>query len=146
NGQRVIYEGETFVNQLIDYDSAKSGRAFDPATLEPFSLRLDDLDVSYITPDDGNNNAIGQVKDFVASMTLTNPDGTESSEVIRVNHPLRVHGSPVYLLANGYAPTLSIKNASGEVVFEESVPFIPQGADPNLTSIGVVKVLNGLTD
>ncbi len=146
NGQRVITEGETFVNQLIDYDSAKSGRAFNPSSLEPFSLRLDDLDVSYITPDDGNNNAIGQVKNFIASMTLTTPEGAESSEIIRVNHPLRVHGSPVYLLANGYAPTLSIKNADGEVVFEESVPFIPQGADPNLTSIGVVKVLNGLTD
>ncbi|MGO3147798.1 MAG: cytochrome c biogenesis protein ResB [Leucobacter sp.] len=145
NGQRVIYEGETFVNQLIDYDSAKSGRAFNPESLEPFSLRLDDLDVTYMTPDDGNNNAIGQVKDFIASMTLTGPDGTESSEVIRVNHPLRVHGSPVYLLANGYAPTLVVKNAEGETVFNESVPFIPQG-DPNLTSIGVVKVLNGLTN
>lgn len=146
NGQRVIYEGETFVNQLIDYDSAKSGSAFNPETLEPFSLRLDDLDVTYMTPDDGNNNAIGQVKDFIASMTLTTPDGVESSEVIRVNHPLRVHGSPVYLLANGYAPTIVVKNADGETVFDESVPFIPQGADPNLTSIGVVKVLNGLTD
>src|SRR5690606_30103014 len=116
-----------------------------PESLEPFSLRLDDLDVSYMTPDDGNNNAIGQVKEFIASMTLTAPDGTTSDEIIRVNHPLRVHGSPVYLLADGYAPTLVIKNAEGEIVFSESVPFIPQG-EPNRTAIGAVKVLNGLTN
>lgn len=145
NGQRVLYEGETFVNQLGDYDSAKSGRFFSSDTLDPFTLRLDDLDVSYMTPEEGNNNAIGQVKDFIASMTLTTPDGKESKEVIRVNHPLRVHGSPVYLLANGYAPEISIRNAKGVEVFREPVPFIPQG-DPNLTSLGVVKVLNGLTD
>src|SRR5690606_22108598 len=64
-------------------------------------------------------------------------------ETIRVNHPLRVHGSPVYLLTNGYAPKLTVKNSAGETVFQESVPFIPQ--DTNLTSIGVVKVLDGLT-
>ena len=148
NGQRVLYEGESFVNQLMDYDSAKSGRAFDSETLEPFSLRLDDLDVNYITPDDADAspNSIGQVREFIASMTLTDPEGNETAETVRVNHPLRVHGSPVYLLANGYAPTIVVRNAAGDVVFNESVPFIPQGSDPNLTSLGVVKVLNGLTD
>ncbi|GAA1585136.1 cytochrome c biogenesis protein [Mycolicibacterium mucogenicum 261Sha1.1M5] len=148
NGQRVLYEGESFVNQIIDYDSANSGRAFSSDTLEPFSLRLDDLDVNYITPDDedASPNSIGQVREFIASMTLTDPEGNESAEEIRVNHPLRVHGSPIYLLANGYAPTIVIRNADGEVVFQESVPFIPQGADPNLTSLGVVKVLDGMTN
>ncbi|KAM9863281.1 cytochrome c biogenesis protein ResB [Leucobacter sp. BZR 635] len=148
NGQRVLYEGESFVNQLIDYDSANAGRAFRSDTLEPFSLRLDDLEVNYITPDDADAspNSIGQVREFIASMTLTDPQGNESAEEIRVNHPLRVHNSPIYLLANGYAPTIVVRNAADEIVFEESVVFIPQGADPNLTSLGVVKVLNGLTD
>lgn len=148
NGQRVLYEGESYVNQLIDYDSATAGRAFKSDTLEPFALRLDDLEVNYITPDDpdASRNSIGQVREFIARMTLTSPAGEESKEEIRVNHPLRVHGSPIYLLANGYAPKIVIRNAADEVVFDESVVFIPQGADPNLTSLGVVKVLNGLTD
>ncbi|KUF07464.1 cytochrome c biogenesis protein ResB [Leucobacter sp. G161] len=148
NGQRVLYEGESFVNQIIDYDSANSGRAFRSDTLEPFALRLDDLEVNYITPDDADAspNSIGQVREFIASMTLTDPEGNATSEEIRVNHPLRVHGSPIYLLANGYAPTIVVRNAADEIVFQESVPFIPQGADPNLTSLGVVKVLDGLTD
>lgn len=147
NGQRVLTEGESFVNQVLDYDSANSGRAFSADSLEPFALRLDKLDVDYISPDDPDaaSHTIGQVREFRASMTLTTPDGTQSEELIRVNHPLRVHGSPVYLLANGYAPTITVKNSDGEIVFSESVPFIPQG-DSTLTSLGVVKVLDGLTD
>lgn len=142
NGQRVLVEGETLLNQLIDYDSATSGTYFDPSTLEQFSVRLDSFDVDYITPDDGNTRAIGEVREYRANMTLTSVDGTESKELIRVNHPLRVHGAPVYLIANGYAPTLTVRDPEGTVVYQESMPFIPQ--DSNLTSLGVVKVPFGL--
>ncbi len=144
NGQKVLVEGETLVNQLIDYDTVNSGRSFDTASLEPFSLRLNSLDVTYMTPDDGNVSAIGQVKDYTANMTLIETDGEESAHTIRVNHPLRVHGSPVYLIANGYAPLLTIRNAEGTVVYSEAMPFIPQ--DTNMTSLGVVKVPYGIED
>ncbi|UOQ58964.1 cytochrome c biogenesis protein ResB [Leucobacter rhizosphaerae] len=142
NGQKVLIEGETLVNQLIDYDTVNSGRSFDTSSLEPFGLRMNSLEVTYMTPDDGNVSAIGQVRDYTANMTLLETDGSESEEVIRVNHPLRVHGSPVYLIANGYAPTLTVRNAEGTIVYSESMPFIPQ--DTNMTSLGVVKVPHGL--
>ncbi|MBO1805021.1 cytochrome c biogenesis protein ResB [Leucobacter ruminantium] len=144
NGQKVLVEGETMVNQLIDYDTVNSGRSFDTESLEPFSLRLDGLDVTYMTPEDGNVSAIGQVKDYTASMTLIDPDGSESEHTIRVNHPLRVHGSPIYLIANGYAPKITVRNAEGTVVYSEAMPFIPQ--DTNMTSLGVVKVPYGIMD
>lgn len=144
NGQRVLVEGETFVNQLIDYDSATSGTYFDPATLEPFVLSLDSFDVDYITPESGNVRALGQVIEYRAEMTLTSPDGTVTEDTIRVNHPLRVHGSPVYLIANGYAPTVTVRDPEGTVVYSESMPFIPQ-EDMNLTSLGVIKVPYGLS-
>ncbi|MBN6750985.1 cytochrome c biogenesis protein ResB [Micrococcus luteus] len=145
NGQKVLIEGETMVNQLIDYDTATSGRSFDSSSLEPFSLRLDTLDVTYNTPDDGNVQAIGLVKDYTANMTLISPEGDESEHVIRVNHPLRVHGSPIYLIANGYAPKITIRNAEGTVVYSEAMPFIPQD-NLNMTSLGVVKVPDGIVD
>ncbi|QAB18851.1 cytochrome c biogenesis protein ResB [Leucobacter muris] len=145
NGQKVIVEGETLINQLIDYDTATSGRSFDSSTLEPFSLRLDSLDVSYNTPDDGNIDAIGLVKDYVANVTLSDGAGAESDHTIRVNHPLRVHGSPIYLIANGYAPQITIRNAEGTVVYSEAMPFIPQD-NLNMTSLGVVKVPHGIVD
>lgn len=144
NGQKVLIEGETMVNQLIDYDTANSGRSFDDSSLEPFGLRLNELSVEYMTPEDGNVQAIGQVKDYTADMTLIDPDGETSEEQIRVNHPLRSHGSPIYLIANGYAPTLTVRDADGEVVYSESMPFIPQ--DNNMVSLGVVKVPYGLVD
>ena len=62
----------------------------------------------------------------------------------KVNEPLRVHGTDVYLLGNGYAPTITVRDPDGEVVFTDSVPFLPQ--DANLTSIGVVKVPDGLEE
>ncbi|MDI6023718.1 cytochrome c biogenesis protein ResB [Leucobacter sp. UT-8R-CII-1-4] len=144
NGQRVLVEGESFVNQLIDYDSANSGTYFSPTELEPFTMKLNDFEVDYITDEDGNDVAVGQVSEYRANVTLTTPDGQQNDDVIRVNHPLRVHGSPVYLLANGYAPTVTIRNAEGEVVYSESMPFIPQ-EDLNLTSLGVLKVPYGIS-
>ena len=40
NGQKVLIEGETLVNQLIDYDTVNSGRSFDTNSLDPFGLRM----------------------------------------------------------------------------------------------------------
>ncbi|WP_053387221.1 cytochrome c biogenesis protein ResB [Leucobacter japonicus] len=146
NGQKVLVEGETMVNQLIDYDTVNTGRGFDSSSLDPFGLTLDSLDVTYVTPDDGNTHAIGQVRDYTANLQLIDPEtGDESPETIRVNHPLRVHGSPIYLIANGYAPRITIKNAEGTVVYSEAMPFIPQN-NMTMLSLGVVKVPFGLQD
>lgn len=146
NGQKVLVEGETMVNQLIDYDTVNTGRGFDSSSLDPFGLTLDSLDVTYVTPDDGNTHAIGQVRDYTANLQLIDPEtGEESPETIRVNHPLRVHGSPIYLIANGYAPRITIKNAEGTVVYSEAMPFIPQN-NMTMLSLGVVKVPYGLQD
>ena len=146
NGQKVLVEGETMVNQLIDYDTVNTGRGFDSSSLDPFGLTLDSLDVTYVTPDDGNTHAIGQVRDYTANLQLIDPEtGEESPETIRVNHPLRVHGSPIYLIANGYAPRITIKNAEGTVVYREAMPFIPQN-NMTMLSLGVVKVPFGLQD
>ena len=35
SGQRVLVEGQTFVNTLLAYDSFNPGRFFNPATLDP---------------------------------------------------------------------------------------------------------------
>ncbi|SDQ07098.1 cytochrome c biogenesis protein ResB [Leucobacter chromiiresistens] len=146
NGQKVLVEGETMVNQLIDYDTVNTGRAFDSSSLDPFGLKLDSLDVTYVTPDDGNTAAIGQVRDYTANLELIDPENGEvSDETIQVNHPLRVHGSPIYLIANGYAPRITVKNAAGTVVYSEAMPFIPQD-NMTMTSLGVVKVPYGITD
>ena len=63
---------------------------------------------------------------------------------VKVNDPLDIGGTEVYLLGNGYAPTITVRDPDGKVVFTDSVPFLPQ--DANLTSLGVVKVPDGLAE
>lgn len=141
SGQRVVVEGQSFVNTLAAYDSFNPGRFFDDANLEPYRLSLEELDAVYETQ---NQEAIGQAIDFTAHVSVQEQGGAAEQGVVKVNEPLRVHGTDVYLLGNGYAPTITVRNPDGDVVFTDSVPFLPQ--DANLTSIGVVKVPDGLDE
>ena len=147
-GQRILVEGQTFVNGLVSYSSFTPGRFFDEAELRPYAITLDGLDVDYA---EGTSLTTG----YTAHVTLLEPGGEPRPETVRVNAPLRLGaggalggfgagllGDDVYLLANGYAPTIVVRDAEGREVFRDAVVFIPQ--DQNLTSIGVVKVPDGL--
>jgi cytochrome c biogenesis protein len=57
---------------------------------------------------------------------------------------LRIEGTDVYLLGNGYAPTVTVRDPEGNVIFTDSVNFLPQ--DKNLTSLGVIKLPDGLKE
>jgi cytochrome c biogenesis protein len=141
SGQRVLVEGQGFTNNLAAYDSFNPGRFFTDSQLTPYSLTLDDLAAVY---EQTNLNALGQPIDYTASVTTTQRDGATQQSQVKVNEPLSVGGTNVYLLGNGYAPTITVKNPAGEVVFTDSIPFLPQ--DANLTSVGVVKVPDGLSE
>jgi cytochrome c biogenesis protein len=135
-GQTVITEGDGFVNSLgLGYTSFNPGRFVDTEGLTPYSITLDQFDVSYAAP--GTPGA-GQAGDFVANVTTRFPGQDPVDQDIRVNHPITMAGDRVYLMGNGYAPTITVRNADGDVVFSESVPFLPQST--TMTSQGVVKV------
>jgi cytochrome c biogenesis protein len=138
SGQRVLVEGDTFVNNLASYDSIAPGPLFFEDELKPFSLTLDDFEVVY---DLRNRQNLGQPVDFIASVTLD--DGVlELSDEIRVNHPLAVPGANVYLTGNGYAPVVTLTDGEGNVAFSGPVVYLPQ--DGNMTSLGVVKAPDAL--
>ncbi|BDI21344.1 cytochrome c biogenesis protein ResB [Herbiconiux sp. L3-i23] len=141
SGQKVVVEGEPFVNYIGGYDSFNRGRLISDASLVPYRLQLDGLDVQYETD---NENAIGAPLDYTASVTVTEPDGAQRAEQIKVNEPLREDGTDVFLLGNGYAPRITVTDPDGDVVFSGSVPFLPQ--DAQLTSVGIVKVPDGLAE
>jgi cytochrome c biogenesis protein len=87
----------------------------------------------------------GQAGDFAANLTIRDArTGTEDTESIRVNYPATVGGDRVYLLGNGYAPTITVRNAQGTIVYSESQPFLPQ--DSMMTSLGIIKVPDGLPE
>jgi len=141
SGQRVLVEGQTFVNTLLAYDSFNPGRFFNDANLEPYKLTLDDFSVTY---EEANLKAYGQPVDFSAGVSVTHPGEEPTPGEVKVNGPLRTGGTDIFLLGNGYAPTITVSDPSGKAVFTDSVPFLPQ--DANLTSLGVVKVPDGLAE
>ena len=44
----------------------------------------------------------------------------------------------MFLLGNGYAPVITVRDAEGTVLYSDATPFLPQ--DNNYTSVGAVKV------
>ena len=143
SGQKVIVEGDSFANVLLSYESFLPGRFFDDGVLQPYRLSLDEFSATY---EQQNPNAYGQPIDFTASVT-TYPPGSEGvgrPAEIKVNEPLSVGGNQIYLLGNGYAPIITVRDGDGNIAFSDAVPFLPQ--DSNLTSIGVVKVPDAMPE
>jgi cytochrome c biogenesis protein len=139
-GQRVLVEGETFANTLLDYDSMNRGRFVGDDAFAPYSMRLDSFDVTYQPFGEPGS---GQAGDFSANVTVKE-DGEERTGSVKVNEPLGVADDDVFLLGNGYAPTVTVRDPDGDVVFTNSTPFLPQ--DNNMTSLGVLKVPDGLAE
>ncbi|GIG30079.1 cytochrome c biogenesis protein ResB [Cellulomonas marina] len=130
-GQELVVQGRGFANAVTNYDTWQQGAAFRAESLVPFTLRLDDFRSSF----DADTL---QSRSFAADVTVTEPGGEPTERTIRVNHPLDVAGAKVYLQGNGYAPEVTVRDATGRVAFSGTVPFLPQ--DEVYTSRGVVKV------
>ena len=139
-GQRVLVEGETFANTLLDYDSMNRGQLVGDDGFAPYSMRLDSFDVTYQPFGEPGS---GQAGNFSANLTVQE-DGKERTGSVKVNEPLGVADDDVFLLGNGYAPTVTVRDPDGKVVFTGSTPFLPQ--DTNMTSLGVLKVPDGLAE
>ena len=141
SGQRVIVEGEAFSNNLANYDSFNPGRFFVSSALEPYSIGLDSFEVVY---EQNNLSALGQALDFTAAVTTTTQDAQPQAAQIKVNEPLSIGQMQVYLLGNGYAPVVTVRDPDGTVVFSQPTACLPQ--DGNLTSICIIKVPDGLDE
>ncbi|WP_347401220.1 cytochrome c biogenesis protein ResB [Microbacterium esteraromaticum] len=140
-GQKVVIEGSSYVNTLIDYNSIDRGRLVADDAFNPYAITLDSFDVTY---EDFGQPGAGQAGNFAANVSVQHTDGSTSDGKIQVNHPLHVEGDSVYLLGNGYAPTITVRNAEGVAVLSQPVEFLPQ--DSAMTSLGVVKITDGMPE
>ncbi|WIB25523.1 cytochrome c biogenesis protein ResB [Curtobacterium sp. MCSS17_015] len=134
-GQRLLVEGQTFTNVLGSYDSFNPGRWFSQSDLQGYNLTLDDFETEY---EETNLDALGQATDYSATVTARTKDGGTTTSRLGVNEPLAIGGTNVYLLGNGYAMQVTVRDGEGNVAFQDVVPFLPE--DANYTSTGVVKV------
>nr|WP_269938697.1 cytochrome c biogenesis protein ResB [Arthrobacter sp. HY1533] len=136
SGQRVLVEGETFVNTLSSYDTFTPGTNFADEKLSPYSLQLDRLVVKY---DRSTEAHYGQPLDFNATLTVKDgPDAESETKTLKVNEPVAVGGTNVYLVGNGYAPIVTVKDGEGNIAFQGPVITIP--TDGAYTSLMVIKV------
>lgn len=142
SGQRILVEGDTFVNTLVGYDQFTPGTNFQSSQLQPYSMRLDKFRATFDLESQGK---IGQPIDFKADVTTKeSPDAPEQQEVLKVNDPVSLGGTSVYLTGNGYAPLVTIRDGQGNVAFQGPVVGRLQG--DNYYSSVVIKVPDAKPD
>jgi cytochrome c biogenesis protein len=133
-GSALVVEGQGFSNTLTQYDEFKPGARFDPASLDPFTFTVNDFAVTFETSGDQR----GAPRSFDAEVTYVEAPGAPARHHdLRVNHPLQVDGTSVFLVGHGYAPRVTVRDGEGNVAFRGPVAFLPQ--DGSYTSLGVVK-------
>ncbi|MDX3245676.1 cytochrome c biogenesis protein ResB [Streptomyces sp. ME18-1-4] len=138
-GNKLVVEGDGgFSNTLTQYDDFKSGTLFNTDDLTPFSFSLDKFTGTYETS--GPNK--GTPRTYQAALTYSvGAYGKGKKDLVKVNHPLEIGDSKVYLTAHGYAPVVTVRDGKGDIVYSDAVPLLP--LDSNVTSSGVVKVYDG---
>ncbi|MEV7089801.1 cytochrome c biogenesis protein ResB [Streptomyces sp. NPDC093085] len=140
-GGKLIVEGDGFANTLTQYDDFRSGSLFDADDLEPFHFRLDKFTGTY----ERSGPQLGTPRTYQADVHYTEgAGGKERSKVIKVNEPLVVGGTKVFLNGHGYAPVVTVRDGRGAVVFQGAVPLLP--IDNNVSSTGAIKVMDGYRD
>ncbi|WP_327295997.1 MULTISPECIES: cytochrome c biogenesis protein ResB [unclassified Streptomyces] len=137
-GGKLVVDGDGFSNTLTQYDDFKAGTLFDPDKLAPFSFTLDKFIGTY----EKNGPNRGTPRKYEAHVTYSEgAEGKDKKGVIKVNTPLEVDGSKVYLVSHGYAPIVSVKDPKGKEIYRDAVPLLP--LDSNATSTGAIKVMDG---
>ena len=131
-GDAIVNVGDRFINTPTSYDILGFGKYQSEDSLPPFSLTVKDFKAEY---DPVTNAAI----DYELTVLTANPAGSEEmTRIIKVNQPLTYGSTKIYLQANGYAPTVVVKDKAGKVIFDGPTTFLPQ--DGNLSSIGAIKI------
>jgi cytochrome c biogenesis protein len=134
-GARLVTEGTGFCDTVASYDTLTKGQAVKDEDLPPFCIRLDKFTASY--QDSGDQ--MGQPRTFDAYTTYrASPSSPEQKVDVRVNEPINVNGTNIFLEGHGYAPVVTVKDGQGAVVYDGPVNFL--GIDANFTSSGAIKV------
>jgi cytochrome c biogenesis protein len=134
-GDVIVPVGTSFSNAVASYDTLDTGPWVDPEKLSPFSLHVDSMSVQFEAT---QASARGAPRDFRAAVTSRQTlQAAPRPGTISVNHPLHVGGAKVFLLGNGYAPVITVRDSRGDVVYSDATPFLPQ--DGTYRSVGVVK-------
>ncbi|MGC4110987.1 MAG: cytochrome c biogenesis protein ResB [Nocardioides sp.] len=139
-GGVILVVGNGFSNQLTQYDDFDPGSLFNPDKMEPFCFTVHNFSVQWI--DSGPKQ--GLARGFKAPLTYRancGPDRSQWSAAkeydLRVNHPLKIGGTQVFLIGHGYAPVVTVRDGQGHKLYDGPTPFLPESS--NFLSFGVIK-------
>jgi cytochrome c biogenesis protein len=133
---KVLVAGNRFSDTTSDVDEFHPGRLVTGGDLAPFAISLKSFNATYYLsgPDKGEPSSYDAYINYTA-----NPGSASHSYDLRVNEPLNVDGTKVYLIGHGFAPVFKVTDATGRVVYNQATVFIPDSA-ADYISQGVVKV------
>ncbi len=133
-GGVILVVGNGFSNNLTQYDDFVPGSLFEAKDMEPFSFDVDDFDVEWLR--DGPRK--GMARAFTAHLTYREtPSAPDKSYDLKVNHPLAIGDTEVFLIGHGYAPVITIRDGNGDIAYSGPTIFLP--TDQSFRSFGVVK-------
>ncbi|WP_244931254.1 cytochrome c biogenesis protein ResB [Nocardioides sp. W7] len=137
-GGVLLQVGNGFSNTLTQYDDFVPGDLFDAADMEPFCFTIDDFDVEWLTSGPRAGMSQGFSADTRYREDCAGADASEEKRYdLRVNHPLAIGDTEVFLIGHGYAPVVTVRDGNGDVAYSGPTIFLPQ--DQTLFSFGVVK-------
>jgi cytochrome c biogenesis protein len=133
-GGRILVTGSPFSNSISSYDDFAPGSLFDPGQMDKFTFTVNKFDISWLY----TGPRAGMATKFGAHLTYSEDGGPDEDYDLRVNHPLTIGSTSLFLIGHGYAPDLTIKDGNGNIVSQGPWVFLPTG--PDFSSFGVVKL------
>ncbi len=139
-GGVILVVGNGFSNSLTQYDDFAPGWLFKASQMEPFCFTVNGFDVQWLE----SGPRQGMARGFQAPLTYRescsgDPStwSPQKSYDLRVNHPLTIGGTQIFLIGHGYAPVITVRDAQGRKVYDGPTIFLPESS--NFESFGVVK-------
>ncbi len=133
-GGVILVVGNGFSNNLTQYDDFVPGSLFKASDMEPFSFDIKDFSVDWLT----SGPRKGMARAFNADLSYREtPTAPEKSYDLKVNHPLSIGDTEVFLIGHGYAPVITVRDGNGDVTYSGPTIFLP--TDQTFRSFGVVK-------
>ncbi|TIC89260.1 cytochrome c biogenesis protein ResB [Nocardioides sp. GY 10113] len=134
-GGVIVVQGGTFTNNLTQYDDFNPGALFRTGQLDDFCFDVDSYDDTWLT----EGPRAGMAIKFHAGLTYQEHCGSSAEQTydLRVNHPLSVGSTDVFLIGHGYAPVVTVRDGEGDIAYTGPTVFLPQ--DSSFLSFGVIK-------
>ncbi len=135
HGSVIVTEGTGFANTISRYDSFTAGSLADPDDLPPFSFTMTSFSATY----ERGGPQDGAPRSFQADVVVKDsPTSAPRNATIKVNEPLVIGGTKVFLIGHGYSPHVTVRDGTGKVVLSSAVVFLPR--DGKFMSVGAIKV------